>query len=193
MVHAGKTVQGWNHRGPRDIECLYCEVLSHSTTAYSLWMYLWCLYVLQSIFSFHQSSVMHKIVEYFNFSPNWKEQVTFWILKPCTGIMLSNKSSAFPDRTGTNVEESIILAHCGQPKKINYCSSECALFTDVPKNDKRPGRIRLNLYPKWCYLALPAKSFIKRSIQTFISGVFKKINDKLAYILGCWRKQSILQ
>ena len=62
--------------------------------------------------------------------------------------MLSSKSSAFPGRTGTNVEGSIILAHSEQPKNLNYCYSECVLFTDIPKkNDKGSGRIGLNLYP----------------------------------------------
>lgn len=75
----------------------------------------------------------------------------------------------------------------GNPRNCFFW--KCMLFTDLPKNDKGSGRMSLNLYSKWCCLALPAKSFIIRSMQTFMWMVFKKINDKLAYIWGCWRKQ----
>ena len=200
MVHAGKTAQGRNHRGRRDIECLYCEALSHSGPQRIAWCCEFPCGVFMfykgpwSNFSFRQLSLMHKIVGYlrrasqlFSKLKKSRSHSGFYRLVQA----LCSQIKAFPDRTGTNLGESIILAHFGQPKKL--LQRVCAIYRHPKKDDKGPGRSSLNLYPKWCYLALPAKSFIKRSIQTFIWGVFKRINYKLAYIWGCWRKQSILQ
>lgn len=76
MVHAGKIVKGWNDRGLRDIECLYCEALSHSTLmciAFFFFFFPANLLVVSTFykatekqhFSLRQFSVMHKIIGYF--------------------------------------------------------------------------------------------------------------------------------